>query len=456
MQREFRVRILALAALGVLLSVKSDRYFPLPENIPEPVFQALLIPYTCCFMGAIALFLFPRVLVPYCPGLDRISATRLTTAIVIMFEAMALVLLGVQDIRYASFGYLLDIPLTVLIFIPLFCVLVFLLARRDDPRLLFFTSLAAYTGTYLLSIVSFPLNSLRSDMLPLIADGCRSFLAGISPYGFHDIPRHLIFTYLPGMWMAYLPAVAAGADPRFVNLGCIVAAALILTILPGSRRSAMLLLPVFFLTPYLQYRHEIYLGVVFLILAVLYVLAARNRRILSAVVSGYALTVYQFLWVLFPFGIVAAWKRRGRRSAALCGLAAVAVALAIVLPFYLGSPEYFTGGVYGHWLFTDLPGINLFFLVSQVVPAELMVAVQCGVAGIVLLAAVFRMDPADCWGWMAAALFLFIALNHVISQYYYLLVLFLLVLHGISTKEDPPRHAEPGGSGSSPPLPEEN
>jgi len=456
MQRDLKVRILALAALGFLLSVKSDRYFPLPQNLPEPVFQTLLIPYTCCFVGAIVLFLLPRTIGPFCSCLDRISTTRLTTAIVIIFEMMALVLLKVQDIRYASFGYRLDIPVTVLLFVPVFVALVFLLVCRDEPQLLFFTSLSAYSGTYLLSIVSFPLNALRSDMLPLIVSGCRSFLAGISPYGFHDIPHHLIFTYLPGMWTAYLPAAATGADPRFINIGCIVAAALILAFFSHDRKSAMLLLSVFFLTPYLQYRHEIYLGVVFLTLSILYILAVSNRIVLSAVVSGYALTVYQFLWVIFPFYFVAAWKRWGRTSAVLLGLAAVAIALAVILPFYAGSPDNFIGGVYGHWLFIDLPSINLFFLVSRIVPADLMVVVQCGVMGIVLLAAAFRMDPADCWGWMAAALFLFIALNRVNSQYYYLIVLFLLALQGISTKEDLSHHSEPGAYGSSPLVPKEN
>jgi hypothetical protein len=32
--RTIKVRILTLALLGFLLSVKSDRYFPLPENLP--------------------------------------------------------------------------------------------------------------------------------------------------------------------------------------------------------------------------------------------------------------------------------------------------------------------------------------------------------------------------------------------------------------------------------------
>jgi hypothetical protein len=50
------------------------------------------------------------------------------------------------------------------------------------------------------------------------------------------------------------------------------------------------------------------------------------------------------------------------------------------------------------------------------------------------------MDPEDCWGWMATALVLFIALNRVINVYFYLIVLLLLVMHGISVstlKEKP-------------------
>ena len=66
------------------------------------------------------------------------------------------------------------------------------------------------------------------------------------------------------------------------------------------------------------------------------------------------------------------------------------------------------------------------------------------VQGIVMVAifslALQRMHPEDCWGWMATALVLFIAMNRVINVYFYLIVLLLLVMHGISVstlKEKP-------------------
>jgi len=432
--RAIKVRILALAFLGFLLSVKSDRYFPFPENLPEPVFQTILIPYTCFFFAAFIIFLKPEIPGDTISFLDSISAIKLTTVIILVFEAMTLTLLVVQHIRYASFGYHLDIPVTVFFFTVIGIALVFFLVRDALPDFLFFFALAAYTGTYLLSIMSFPLDSQRSDMLPLIISGCHSFLTGVTPYGYHAIPHHLIFTYLPGMWMAYLPAAASGTDPRYINLICIVISALILSnSLRDTRKSVLLLLPVFLLTPYLQYRHEIYLGVLFLVLSVIFALGIRNRYLMSSAAFGYALSTYQFLWVLFPFGVIAAFRKWGIKKAIIGLLIAVAAALIIILPFFLHSPEYFIKGIYGHWLYVDIPTVNLSYLVSLFVPWDLMIFIQGIVMAVILTAALRKMKPEDCWGWMAAALLLFIALNRVIEVYFYLIVLLLLVMHGIST-----------------------
>ncbi len=69
-----------------------------------------------------------------------------------------------------------------------------------------------------------------------------------------------------------------------------------------------------------------------------------------------------------------------------------------------------------------------------------MIIVQGIVMVAIFLLALQRMDPEDRWGWMATALVLFIAMNRVINVYFYLIVLLLLVMHGISVstlKEKP-------------------
>jgi hypothetical protein len=313
-ERKIKIRILALALLGFLISVKSDRYFPLPDHLMEPVFQMILLPYTCLFFAAFIIFIKPGIVGDaHLSPIDRISAVKLTTVIILIFEAMAFILLIVQDLRYALFGYHLNIPIAIFLFACIGASLIYLLIKDASQGLLVLIALAAYTGTYLLSIVSFPLHSQRSDMLPLILSGCQSFLAGMSPYGYHDLlyhPPHQVFTYLPGMWMAYLPAAASGVDLRFINLISMLASALILAYsAKGSRNQSTLLIPVFLLTPYLQYRHEIYLGGLFLILSIVFFLDRCNKWWTSSIASGYALATYQFVWVIFPFIVVSAFGR---------------------------------------------------------------------------------------------------------------------------------------------------
>lgn len=430
---DLKIRILMLGLLGFLLSIKSDRYYPLPEGLSEPLFQLILLPYTLCFFLFVIVFLKPSILQATSGYLGRVSSLRITAAVALVFEAITFVLLIIQDTRYARFGYHLPIPLVVILFVAIGITLGTFFVMARWPRHFFGAALIAYGATYLVSIASFPLHSQRSDMLPLIFSGCMSFLSGTTPYGFHDIPHHLVFTYLPGMWLAYLPAVALHADPRLMNLLCVIASTLILVYSSRDRGDvAFLLVPVFLLSPYLQYRHEIYLGVLFLALSIAYALFLRDHVLAGAAAFGYALATYQFVWVIFPFAVVSVFRKHGARKALLSMVIAIGIALALVLPFLLRTPHEFLAGVYGHWLYVDVPTINLSYLVSFLVPWDLMIVLQGIVVLLFLVWAIRIMDPRDVWGWMAGVLLVFIALNRVIEVYFYLLVLLLLVFHGIA------------------------
>ncbi|MBU1878558.1 MAG: hypothetical protein KJ734_06365, partial [Chloroflexi bacterium] len=81
------------------------------------------------------------------------------------------------------------------------------------------------------------LDARQADMLPLIQAAGQRLLQGQSPYGlyaFHD--WSLPLTYLPVTWLAYLPAVAWGADLRLVNVAASAGAVVILW--AAARRSA--------------------------------------------------------------------------------------------------------------------------------------------------------------------------------------------------------------------------
>jgi hypothetical protein len=122
------------------------------------------MPYTAFFFAVFILFLKPDLLGDTISFLDRISAIRLTTAVALVFEAMTLILLIVQDRRYAYFGYHLNIPFTVILFAFIGIALIFLLIRDPLPDHIFFITMGAYIGTYLLSIMSFPLHPQRDPI----------------------------------------------------------------------------------------------------------------------------------------------------------------------------------------------------------------------------------------------------------------------------------------------------
>ena len=430
---ELKVRILMLGFLGFLLSIKSDRYFPLPDTLPGPLFQLLLIPLTLSFFFSVYCFLRPRIVSRIFPILNRVSCLKLAVAISLVYLGMTGILLLVQGTWYASFGYALNLPVTVLFIGVIGVIFVYLSLTDHVPEIFFGTALSAYAGIYLLSIVSFPLHPARSDMLPLIISGCRSVLSGMTPYGYHDIPHHLIFTYLPGMWLPYIPGVAFGIDPRFTSLSCVLLAALVLAWATRKESdSALLLIPVFILTPYLAYRHEIYLGVVFLLLAAAYALYRGGWMRSCGAVFGYALATYQFIWVIFPFFVVSIYRKSGpARALHVMGIG-ICVALVLILPFFVSAPGLFLEGIYGHWDYFYVANINLAYFISFLVPWQHLSLLQAITVLILLGAAARSMDPADLWGWMAAVLLLFIALNRNIEIYFYLLVLLLLVMHGIA------------------------
>ena len=74
--------------------------------------------------------------------------------------------------------------------------------------------------------------------------------------------------------------------------------------------------------------------------------------------------------------VVSAFKRWGIKKAFVNSLIAVAIALILILPFLLGSPEEFIAGVYGNWFYVDTPSVNLSYLISLFIPWDSMRIVQ--------------------------------------------------------------------------------
>lgn len=236
--------------------------------------------------------------------------------LLLIFEVMTFVLLFIQNIRYEIFGYHINILLTLLSFPFIFIAIGWLLfSKKNNHPYVLMIAIISYGIVNIISILSFPLNSERSDMLPLIVEGGKNLAEGISPYTFYNIPQLLTMTYLPGLWLSYLPAALLNFDPRIINSLCIIGDVLILYWSARNRENIALLLSIFLLNPYLQYRHEIYLGVLFLAIAMSYRFLMRRQNVVSSIFYGVAMSMYQFMWVMFPFSILYIYKRSVAKTA---------------------------------------------------------------------------------------------------------------------------------------------
>ena len=425
--------LVAFAGLALLLSLKADGRFPVPESLGEPLFQLLLLPYTVLFVlfAAIAADLLPL------PGalarpLASISRRGFTVAAAVVFELLTLGILFLQAAKYRTFGYRLDPTAAVTVITLGIAGLV--LVRQREPALLLVAAGASYAAVLLLSTFSFPLHPGRSDMLPLIVEAAGRFLDGTNPYGLYSLPHTLPLTYLPGLWLTYLPSVALGWDPRLVSLVCTTGALALAyrSADEGQREGVAALGSLFFLCPYLQYRHEIYPSPHWLALAGAVFFIRRGHAIGAGLAYGWSLATSQFSRVLFPFFFV--WVRsllgwgKAARVAALAGI----TALVIVAPFVLTAPAAFYAGVFGHWSSTvNVSTLNLSFFPAQTLGLPALRFVQgLVVLGLGLVAVRRSQASFDGLGFMALALLTFLLLNSLVWVYFYLTVLFLLVLRG--------------------------
>ena len=71
----------------------------------------------------------------------------------------------------------------------------------------------------------------------------------------------------------------------------------------------------------------------------------RERRVLSSVLLGLAIADRQPAWFVAPFFVLAILERYGRREAVRTAVIALAVAVAILLPFLIGAPDRTIGGI---------------------------------------------------------------------------------------------------------------
>ncbi|MFH1435093.1 MAG: hypothetical protein ABIJ56_05210 [Pseudomonadota bacterium] len=248
-------------------------------------------------------------------------------------------------------------------------------AANASSRAILIVSVVAGTALRVIALRQWELNAFLRDMLPLIESALSSFVDGRNPYRLYYLTHDVPLTYMPVMWLSYLPAWLAGIDIRWMN----VCFALLTSVLiyrwggvapggnvagrPGAGRLAGRLLPresgpLFLMAAIaFMFQTEIFWNTVhgeppayWLWLALMLTCVQSGRLLSASVLLGVAIATRHFSILFVPFfavwlkAIGCAWKDVIARV-----LVAGAVAVALVLPWLMRNPDSFLFGTF-EWL----------------------------------------------------------------------------------------------------------
>ncbi len=308
---------LALAlAIWLGLNLAVGKQYPwsfLPLHLGRLLWLALSF-------GLVALVALPRLQRGFVDRLAPVFAHRLWPPALVLANA-GFGLLNYH--HFAALGY--QLPWLQLVA----CAAVLPWVRKDRLWL----SVALSLVLLGLSIVYFPLNVARSDMLPVIRAAWDAWRSGASPYGTVMLPNGPNrMPYLPLTFLSHAGAALAGLDLRFNEL--VFRAAWMGWL---ARRAARLpvgspwlgVATALVLSPYLNFRHDLYFEV-FCLGLVAYAFAPWLRTALIPVLVA----TRQWAWVVAPFWLLERCRREGwGRALAVFAASSLGLALALVALF---------------------------------------------------------------------------------------------------------------------------
>ena len=288
------------------------------------------------------------------------------------------------------------------------------------------------------SIFTFPLHEQRSNMLPLIQEGLNQWRNGQSPYG------PLVMSYatdrmpfLPGTLFSQLPAWSLGLDPRWNTLLFRAVWMGLLLRQLGKREvhpAWVNVLHFFVLSPFLNFRHELYFEF-FLLLMALYWVFPRLRWLTLPLM----VVTRQWAWVLAPFAVADLMRGRRPLKAALeLTTGAVAVGLgmwlllrsttnwALLLDGLTAHPPVTSESVFfGDYGLTLVPSLTALGLGALLQSLQAVLSLACLIYGM-------PAPRADLRRAAVGGLIGFILLNFHFWNYLWTSAIFWMIAYGLA------------------------
>ncbi len=181
-----------------------------------------------------------------------------------------------------------------------------------------FWRLQVYTGTNIYSKMG--------DMLPLIDKATNTFLSGEYPYKVYKLPWRVTLTYMPGMWMPYLPAQLLDVDLRHTGLAFSAGtmALLLIASFKNSRDTEIMIggwivIVCFCLSPAIaRFSINGHTYPLWFYISVFCFGMLRGYYKMAAIFFGLMLATRQTSIVYLPFVLVFFWRQNDWRSLTVC------------------------------------------------------------------------------------------------------------------------------------------
>ncbi len=260
------------------------------------------------------------------------------------------------------FRYHVAMPFLAIFIVASLCTIV--CSRSGKLEYLFSLVLLLGLLERLWFIYSNPFGS-TSDMLPLVNEAIKSLLSGENPYRKHIIhlpsatyPMDL--TYMPFLWMSYIPAYLAKIDLRWTNIvGDIITAIAIYKTFPTRDQTISLwksaFIAVWLCNPYFASRIDSEIAIFNTITALTVLAIASKRHIVSGILAGLMISTCQLSLVILPFFLLWSIENFGLKKLIAAVTLAICIAGAVIMLFY---NDMLVNSIFNHWTMLYLMDVN--------------------------------------------------------------------------------------------------
>ncbi len=461
------IRLLIIALLVGILSIRRDGFFPFPGNLEPHLWAWLLVLQVVILFFLLYLFFRPQAVVQPLRKFNsailsltkderessarrRIKSGVTMTAIVVSLLTISILALHYSASHtfpdYFHFGITQAIVFAI-ITIPL--LVIPLILRK--PKLALVGLFAATFILLLIPILYYQISANTSDLLPIILKQLEALAHGQNIYQYFLLDNGVLTQAVrqPGTTLSFWPAFALGFDIRWMSIifSLLTGFVLLKFAYPRLREIKFdkkflftyVAISLFLLLPYRHARHDLYEPAYWFLLSASLYLLYIQRKWLFAVVWGLGIFTQVWFWLFTPFVAVYLWRKYSFMQAVKIMLPAVIIGAGLLSIFILPDPHAYVQQAFGFYAGEIAKAayaastIHLTPLVEVYGFANLLLPIQLLATALVGLLALWKLKTwKSLLAFLCLSFVVFVQFNSVSWNYMYIGLVLLLIIYLLS------------------------